>query len=189
MSAQFPGTALGILELSSISRGVFVVDTMAKRAPVSILQNHPSSPGKHLIVISGGVAEVEESMAAGVAAARTSLVDRLFLPQAHPTLAPLVAGETISPRPSLDAVGIVETQTACAAVLGADASAKAAQVTLLDMRLCLGIGGKGYFTMTGPLEDIEAALVSAQGVVESGLIVGTEVIANPHEDLHRRLFW
>jgi bacterial microcompartment shell protein len=182
------GPALGILELSSIARGVVVADAMAKKAPIRILQCHPISPGKHLIVIAGGVAEVDEAMGAGLAAAGALLVDRLFLPQAHSQLGPLVAGQSMA-RPVVDAVCVLETFSATATVLAADAAAKAADVVLLDMRLGQGLGGKGFFTMTGDLESIEAAAAAGQSAIENGLLVGVEIIPRPHEDLHAKLMW
>ena len=180
--------ALALLELSSIARGIPCADAIVKRAPVRILQNHPISPGKFLIVIVGGVAEVDESFRAGVEVAAQTLVDRLFLPQAHVQLAPLLAGKPPKGT-ATDAVAIVETTSAAAAVLGADAAAKAADVRLLELKLGQGLGGKGFFTMTGELESIEAAVAASRGIIEPSLIVGVEVVARPHEDLHARLIW
>lgn len=199
--------ALGVLEVQSVARGVVVCDVMVKRAPVRVLQNHPISPGKHLVIVAGGVAEVDEAMGAGAAVASATLVDRLFLPQADAQLAPLIARGTAG-APSwspgvvvdrgsmapgavidLESVAIVETFTVCAAVIAADAAAKAASVTLLDMRLGQGLGGKAFFTMTGDLESIEASVLAARAAVENGLLVGTEIIAAPHADLRRRLMW
>jgi microcompartment protein CcmL/EutN len=179
--------ALALLELSSIARGVLCADAMVKKAPVRILQNHPISSGKFLIVLCGGVAEVDESFRAALEVAGNATVDKLFLPQAHEQLAPLLAGR--APGPATDAVAVIETGSVTAAVLGADAAAKAADVTLLDLRLGQGIGGKGYFTMTGDLESIEAAVSAARAAIEHGLVVGVEIIARPHEDLHAKLMW
>jgi microcompartment protein CcmL/EutN len=189
--------ALGIVELSSIARGVVAADAAVKRAPVRILQSHPISPGKYVIVMWGGVAEVEESMGAALAVAASATVDKLFLPQAHHELAPLI--ERASPLngapilagegPDTDSVALVETCTICATVLAADAAAKAAAVTLLDLRLGQGIGGKGFFTMNGDLESIEAAAAAAQGILDPSLLVGVEIIPAPHADLRRRLMW
>ena len=182
--------ALAVVELSSIARGVVVADAMVKKAPVRILQTHPVSPGKHVVVIDGEVAEVEEALAAGLAVASATLVDRLFLPQAHASLAPLVAGKSHAPPGGAhDSVGVFETYSLCATVLAADAAAKAADVTLLEMRLGQGIGGKGYFTMTGSLDSIEAAAAAARGAIEPALLYGLEIIAAPHKDLGKKLFW
>jgi microcompartment protein CcmL/EutN len=188
--------ALGIVEVQSIARGIVVSDAIAKKAPVQILQSHPISPGKHLVILAGGVAEVEESMAAGIAVAGATLVDRLLLPQAHPQLAPMVAGGATSlgahaPPPGglVDSVAIVETYSVCGAVIAADAACKAADVSLVDMRLGVGLGGKAFFTLSGPLWAVEAAVAAGQGVIDQGLLVGVEIIAAPHEDLRRRLMW
>jgi microcompartment protein CcmL/EutN len=179
--------ALGVVELSSIARGVVVADAMVKKAPVTILQSHPTSPGKYVVVVEGGVAEVDEALRAGLAVAQALLVDRLFLPHAHPQLGPLVAGRPAS-APH-DSIAIVETFTICAAILAADAAAKAADVTLLDMRLGQGLGGKAFFTMTGDLESIQAAADAGEAVLDKGLLVGVEIIAAPHDDLAQRLMW
>jgi microcompartment protein CcmL/EutN len=182
--------ALGILELTSIARGVVCADAMAKRAPIRILQTHPISPGKHVVVIAGDVAEVEEAIGAGVAAAGAALVDRLMLPQAHVQLAPLVAaGAPVASPARLDAVAVFETFTVCSTVLAADAAAKAAEVRLLEMRLGQGLGGKAFFTMTGALDAVEAAAAAGRAAIEAGLLVGIEVIPAPHEDLRSRLLW
>lgn len=185
--AQTSAPALGIIEVTSIARGVLVVDTMVKKAPIRVLSNHPISPGKHLIVVDGDVAEVDEAMQAGLAIAAGTLVDRLFLPFAHEQIAPLLAGGRGTAPPS--AVAIFETFSATATVLAADAAAKAAEITLLDVRLGQGIGGKGFFTMTGELEAIEAAVHAGRSAVDAGLVVGVEIIPRPHEDLHQRLMW
>jgi microcompartment protein CcmL/EutN len=182
--------ALAILELSSIARGVFAADAMVKKSPVRILYSHPISPGKHLVIIDGGVAEVEEALAAGLAAAAGTLVDRLFLPQAHAALAPLIAGKpTAVPRGGHDSVGIVETCSVCAAVTAADAAAKAAEAALLELRLGQGIGGKAYFTLTGELDAVDAAMAAGRGVIEPAMIFETQIIASPHADLKKKLFW
>jgi microcompartment protein CcmL/EutN len=181
--------ALGILELGSIARGVVVADAMAKKAPVRILQNHPISPGKHLVVIAGMVAEVEESLGEGLGVAGATVVDRLFLPQAHEQLEPMVAGQRTAGGGASDAACIFETFTVCSTVLAADAAAKAAGVTLLEMRLGQGLGGKGYFTMTGTLDSIEAAAAAAREIIDGGLLCGVEIIPSPHPDFRNKLIW
>jgi microcompartment protein CcmL/EutN len=178
--------ALAVVETASIARGLVVVDAALKRAPVRLLQSRVVSPGKHLLVLAGGVAEVEESLAAALAVAKESLVDKLFIPQLHAQLPALLAGGA-GAAPA-DSVLVFETATVCAAILGADAALKAARVDLVDLRLAAGIGGKAFFTLTGPLEDIEAAALAAQLAVGPAAIVAVETIAAPHEDLARTLF-
>jgi microcompartment protein CcmL/EutN len=186
-NTALPGPALGIIETQSIARGVVCADAMVKRAPVTILQNHPISPGKFVIVVAGKVADVEEAMRAGEDVGLHLIVDRLFLPQAHEQLAPLLTGH---PRPAtIGAVGIIETATVVATVLAGDAAAKAARIDLLEMRLGQGIGGKGYLTLTGELYDVEAAMAAGLAAIAPALLVISEIIPAPHDDLRTRLMF
>ena len=75
------------------------------------------------------------------------------------------------------------------AILGADAACKRAPVQLIELRLARGLGGKAFFTLTGALADVEAAIEAAQDRVQqaSGLLLRTEVIARPHGELVRWL--
>jgi microcompartment protein CcmL/EutN len=175
-------TALGLIELESIARGYTVTDAMVKRAPVRVLESRAVSPGKHIVLVSGDVSEVEEAMKAGLGAARDALIDQLFLPQAHDQLAPLLAGKGPPRKAEVDALAIVETGSVSSTILAADAAAKAAEVWLLEMRLAVGIGGKGYFAMTGELYQVQAA-VEAAAAAATKWLVGTEVIPRPHDDL------
>ena len=177
--------ALGIVETSSIARGLVVADAMVKRAPVRLLETRTVSPGKYLVIVVGQVADVEEAMQAGVAAAAHTLVDRLFLPQAHAEL-PGALGGTAEPGP-IDSLGVIETFTVASTVLAADAAAKAAAVRLVEMRLGNGLGGKAFVVMTGVLDQVEAGVAAGCAAVAHGLLVGSEIIPAPHEDLSRKL--
>lgn len=182
------GPALGMIELHSIARGIVVCDAMVKRAPVRVLQNHPVSPGKHVVIAYGGVAEIEEAMTAGLETAGATLADSVLLPQVHDSLPPLIAG-TPTRRPALDSVAVFETNTLCASIVAADAAAKAADVTLLDLRLGNGIGGKAFFTMTGGLEEIQASVLAGQSAISPERVVAVEIIAAPHGDFGTTLIW
>jgi microcompartment protein CcmL/EutN len=189
------GPALGVLELSSIARGVVVADAALKRAPALLVAARAVSGGKQLVVLEGGVAEVEEALAAGRRAAGDRLVDVVELAaaddQVWPMLAP-AAGAWIDAAdwtadPAAEAVAIVETTTVCAAIAAADAACKAAEVTVRDVRFAVDLAGKAYFTLTGELDAIEAAAAAA-GAAAAARLVGLEVIAQPAPDLRGRLF-
>ena len=194
---DFPGgPALGVIELSSIARGVVVVDALVKRAEVTLIASRPGSGGKHLVIFGGEVDVVEVSRGAGRAGAggAPALVDRLLVPLLFAPLWKLIAAAdghhpdawTSGP---VGAVAIVETTTVCAAVEAADAAGKAAPVALRDMRLGMGIGGKAFFTMTGTLSDVEAAVDAARGAARPERLVQLEVIAQPAAELVGRLIF
>jgi len=178
--------ALALIEVETIARGIVVADAVVKKAPVQLLNAAAVTPGKYLVLFAGGVAEVEEALAAGKAAADSQLLDAFMLANAHPALVPAIRGGART-RPS-GAVGIVETQTVASALLSADKALKAAGVRLIQTGFARGIGGKGYYVLSGPLEDVEAALAAATEAAPAPLLVGTELIAQPHEELEGPVF-
>lgn len=175
------GPALGLIETSSIARGLVVADTMVKRAPVTLAFARPVTPGKHVVIVTGEVAEVDEAMNAGVSAAAPTLIDRLFLPQAHAALIRALGGGRRAV--GLSSLGIVETFSVAAALLAADAACKSAEVELAELRLADGLGGKAYFVVTSTLDLVEAAIEAATRILDPGLLVTSEIIAAPHPDL------
>lgn len=206
------GPALGVLELSSIARGIVAIDAGLKRSPAILVMSRPLSSGKHLACFEGGVAEVEEAMAAAKLAAGKLLLDSLELPMADAQVWPMLGDPSASPdrlaatsepgRRALevdwsaddaaDSVAIVETTTVCAAIRAADAAAKIAEISIRDVRLAVDLGGKAYFTMTGSLDSIEAAAAAGSEAAMAGIpgpsaLVLLEVIAQPSPDLRGRL--
>lgn len=176
------GPALGVLELESIARGLKVADALVKRAQVRLAVAEPVTPGKFLLLFTGEVAEVEESYAAALAEAQPLVLDTLLLTQIHPQVVHALEGRPLARRPG-EALGVVELHTVAATVKSADVALKRAQVRLNHLHLARGIGGKGWFTLSGELHDVEAALEGAAASVGANLLVNTEVIARPHGDL------
>ena len=75
-----------------------------------------------------------------------------------------------------------------AAIAGADAAVKAARIRLLEIGPGQGIGGKGVFTMTGAVADVEAAAEAARAPVDArGAHVRTEVLSGPDVRLAARV--
>ena len=177
--------ALALIELASIARGHVVADAMLKRAPVTLLRAEFVSPGKFLVLVAGDVASTDEAYRVGVEVAGDRAVDRLFLPHAHASLWPALTHA--ARRPPVDSLGVVETTTVAATLLAADAAAKAAAVELFELQLARGIGGKAFFTVTGPLAEVEAAVEAAVNAIEAALLIATEIIAAPHGDLVTKL--
>lgn len=186
-----PGPALGILELATIARGIVVADAALKRAPTVLLHSRAVSGGKHLVMLEGGVAEVDESMRAARAVAGDALLASVELPAADAQVWPMLGAPAAPLDWDLDqdaeAVVIVETATVCAAIAAADAACKAATIVVRDVRLAVDLAGKAYFTFTARLDDAIAAGDAARAAADRGL-VALELIANPSGDLRGRLF-
>jgi microcompartment protein CcmL/EutN len=200
--ARERGPALGIVEVSSIARGVVAMDAALKRSPALLVSSRAVSSGKHLACFEGGVAELQEAMTAARQAAGAMLLDDVELPYADRQVWPMLRaiGEAVSfgaaadaPRGGQGAVAIVETTTVCASIRAADAACKATDVGICDVRLATDLGGKAYFAFTGDLDAVEAAGQAAATAAVGGrpgaqALVLLEIIAQPAPELAGRLF-
>lgn len=176
--------SIGVLETSSIARGYETADAMVKTAAVELLEAMPICPGKFLIIVVGAVADVSAAMSAGAAVSGEFLVDKMELANVAPEVPDAIRG--VSPAERLGALGVFETFTAASGIEAADAAVKAAAVSLLELRLARGMGGKSYFTITGNVAAVKAAVDAARvKAAEAGLLVQSVVIPAPHESLAR----
>lgn len=179
---EFSHAAISVLEYSSITKGLFVVDVVAKKAPVEVLWAEPISHGKYIILFQGGVGEVEESHAAALEQSGDVLVEEILIPQVTRALAPAIGGQSKAPLAD-ESVGMIESASIAASVEAADRVLKTAPLTLNRFRLGKGIGGKSYFIFSGSLEDVQAGLDAGVEVLESrGALVGSELIARPNAE-------
>lgn len=173
--------ALALLEFSSIAAGVQAGDAMVKRATLEVIHAGTIQPGRFLVLIGGEVAEVEEALKAGKAAAPDVLRDHLFLPGVHPDVVrALGGGRTLKQD---DALGIIETCTVPAAIQAADKGVKGAQVSLMEIRLADGLDGKGLVFFSGLVADVEAALEIADQALEANQKVRQVVISQLHSEM------
>lgn len=167
--------AIGMVELNSIARGIETSDYMVKAAQVELIRSSTVCPGKYLILISGDTGDVKASMAEGVKRGGECVVDTLLLPNVHPQLIPAISMTT--QPPALGAVGVLEFYSVASAITAADIAAKAANITLIEVRIGYAIGGKGYVTLTGDVGAVRAAVAAATR--DAQLLVGTTVIPRP----------
>lgn len=171
-------TAVGMVEFNSIAAGIDAADQMVKTAQVDPLFFKTICPGKFVAAVTGDVAAVSASVNAGRETHADALVDWFIIPNIHSDVIRALSGVTgISQR---SALGIIETFSAASIVVAADAAVKAADVQLLDVRVALGLGGKGYALMTGDVAAVEAAVQAGSVIAaENGLLVSKVVIPSP----------
>jgi microcompartment protein CcmL/EutN len=169
--------AIGLIELTSIARGVTTADAMVKASPVGSLYAGTVHPGKYLVLVSGDTASVEEAMLVGVGIAGSRSLGTILLPDIDPGVVKALTEPTPGADLGGEAVGIVETATVAALFGAADAGAKAARVVVAGIRLADGLGGKAYVVFTGPVAEIEAAVEAAvEGPEASGTLVEWQII-------------
>ncbi|NOY76475.1 MAG: BMC domain-containing protein [Calditrichaeota bacterium] len=156
--------AIALIEFSSIANGILSGDAMVKKAPITMLKSGTVSRGNYLILIGGSVASVEEAFAEGLTTGDKFVVDKVILPDVHPQVHDAILGNKNSCEK--DAIGVIETTTVATTIRAADAGIKGASVSILEMRLADGMGGKSFTIFSGAVEDVESALEIARNSVE-----------------------
>ena len=173
------GRAIGMVELSSIARGIETSDSMLKAAQVELLRSVTVCPGKYMVIVGGDTGAVRASLEAGKAAGGEFVVDTLLIPSVHEQVFPAISGTVEVTDPQ--AVGVIEYYSIASAIEAADAAAKAAQITLIEVRPGYAIGGKGFVVLTGDVGAVRAAIDAAKQVSE--LYVESTVIPRPAPQL------
>lgn len=174
--------AIGGVELSSIAKGYEVADLMLKTSDVRLLLSRSICPGKYLVLVSGKVGDVNSSVEAGANAGSYCLADSFVIPNIHPGVFPAIENTVMVQNPG--AMGVIEAFSVSAIIEAADAAAKAADVTLMEIRIAMAIGGKGFAVMTGSVAAVETAVgAGAVLVSKKGLLVEKTVIPNPKKEL------
>jgi len=170
--------SIGLVELTSIARGIEAADAMLKAGEVSLVFARPVCPGKFIVMVHGDVGAVRASMAAGLSVGADRVVNHLLIPRVHHDLLAAVNG-TLPPAP-LGALGVVEFFDIASAITAADAAAKSSRVTLMEIRLGLGIGGKSFFKLTGEVADVKSAVAAAIAATDGRApVVSTCIIPAP----------
>ena len=174
--------AIGLIELTSVAAGYQVADAMLKAAEVELILSRSMCSGKYMVMIGGDVAAVSSAIEAGGVAGRGCIIDVFVIPNVHPSIFPAIAGT--SKVDALEALGIIESFSVASLIEAADASAKAAKVQLVEIRLAMALGGKAFVTMTGDVAAVQSAVDAGAAVVaEKGLLVNKVVIASPRKEL------
>jgi microcompartment protein CcmL/EutN len=174
--------AIALIEFDSIAIGMRAGDAMVKRAPVEVTYAGTVHPGKYLVLVGGDVASVEESYGAGLAAGADAVIDRIFLPSAHPDIPRYLRG--MRGRVTRDALGIVETTTVAATLGAADRGLKGADVDLVELKLADRLGGKAYCVFSGTVADAQAAVeIAVDNLDDPSTLVAQVVIPDFHDEM------
>jgi microcompartment protein CcmL/EutN len=178
--------SIGLIELSSIAAGFVVADAMLKAANVRLHLSRSICSGKYMVLIGGTTAAVTAAVEAGTTAANGCLIDDVVISNLHPDVFTAI-GRTQMPEPN-SALGVVESFNVAMIIKAADAAVKSANITLLEIRLAMALGGKAFCTMTGDVASVEAGVSAAKRIIsEAGTLVNAVVLARPHPDLYREV--
>ena len=177
-------TAIGLVEFTSIAKGIEATDAMLKAADVTLILDRTVCSGKFISLVAGDVAAVESAVKAGVESGKDTVADSFVIPNVHPQVIESISGNVVAQNP--DAMGIVESFSIGSLIEGADAAAKASEVQLLKIHLAMAIGGKAFVTLTGDVAAVQAAVAAAVEIIgRKGLLTYAVVIPGPRPELFK----
>jgi microcompartment protein CcmL/EutN len=178
--------SIGLIELTSVAAGFQVADTMLKAGNVRLLLSRSICSGKYMVLIGGETAAVQSAVAAGAEAANGCLIDQFVIANVHPDVFTAL-GRSQPVEPS-GALGILESFNVATLIQAADTAAKAAVVTLLEIRLAMALGGKAFCTLTGDVGAVQSAVAAGRRVIsDAGVLVNAVVLSRPHPDVYREV--
>lgn len=174
--------ALGMVEYQTVSAGITAADLMIKTANIEVLQATVICPGKYITLISGELSAITAAIDAAKVQLGDKLTDSFVLGNPHEDIFPAIyGGANIE---NAKALGILETFSTPAVIVAADTAAKTSDVTLIELRIARGMGGKSYMLLTGDVAAVSAAIESARAKIgDDGLLLDSSVIPNPDKSL------
>ena len=167
--------AVGFVEIKSIPVGIQTADEMVKAGNVELLLSTPICPGKYVGPVKAAMSKAE--LVSGI-----YLIDTHILDNIREEVLPAIAG--VTPTQQIQAVGAIETISALTAIIAADTAVKASKVSIVDLRIARGLGGKGYLVITGEVSSVRSAVnacLAKLGI--SGEVTSTSIIPRPHPQI------
>ncbi|MCD8019961.1 MAG: BMC domain-containing protein [Clostridiales bacterium] len=178
--------AVGFVEIKSIPVGIQTADEMVKAGNVELLLATPICPGKYVIIIGGKIGPVKAAMSKAELVSGIYLIDTHILDNIREEVLPAISGFTNTEN--IQAVGAIETISALTAIIAADTAVKAAKVSIVDLRIARGLGGKGYLIVTGEVSSVRSAVNSCLAQLSvSGEVTSTAIIPRPHPQIVENL--
>ncbi len=178
--------ALGLLEFTSIAKGIEATDFMLKASDVELLMSRSICSGKYMILVRGDVAACYSSIQAGEKVAPECVADSTVIPNLHEQIFPAISQAT--PVNNVEALGIIEGFNVATLIEAADASVKSAEVKLLEIRIAMALGGKAFAVLTGSVAAVKAAVETGKDILgQKGLLTNYAVIPSPNKELIKEL--
>ncbi len=172
---------LGLIEIDSVPSGLACADGLVKEAPVRVLASRPVTPAKYLVVFEGDVESVRRCLARARELAGDRFLGETNLPHPHPQLLDGLKG--VVARAEIDAVGILQTFSVSACLQSLDAALKEGEIDLVELRLAMGLGGAAFFSVTGEVSQVTAAMEAGKRVAGSA-VSDAVVISRPDPEFH-----
>lgn len=169
--------AIAMLEYEHIASGIKVADIISKSAYIEFITLKTVSPGKFVILFTGGLGAVRAALDQAKWNYPQGLLDSFLLGNPHAQVLPAFSGER---QPvEVMALGVFETNTVASVVLGADAAAKACNINILRIQIEQNLCGKSFMVIEGGVAEVTEAINCAIRAVGDERVIDSSVLANP----------
>lgn len=174
--------AIGIIEIKSIAKGIEATDRALKSAGVRLVSAHPSCPGKYEMILTGAIADVTAAVDHVKSGFDDKIIDSCVIGRIDPQVITALFGTQEYEHKG--SIGIIEAFSAASTIKAADIAVKTAKVSIYELRISRGMGGKGIVVIIGDVGDVTASVEAGTAYAkEQGLFCNSSVIAAPHKDL------
>lgn len=178
--------AIGVIELKSIAKGIEATDAALKSAGISLISARPACPGKFEIILTGTISNVTSSVDHVKERFGEKLIDSSVIGRIDEQVITALFGTMAAEKKG--SLGIIETFSAASIIKAADIAVKTAKVSVFELRVSRGMGGKGIVLLTGDVGDVTAAVeAGANYAKDQGLYHNSSVIPAPHELLWEQI--
>ena len=178
--------AIGVIELKSIAKGVEATDAALKSAGISLVSARAACPGKFEIILTGTISNVTSAVDHVKSRFEEKMVDSSIMGRIDPQVITSLFGTEVAEKKG--SLGIIETFSAASTIKAADIAVKTAKVSIYELRVSRGMGGKGVVLITGDVGDVSAAVEAGSNYAkDQGMFFNSSVIAAPHELLWEQI--
>ncbi len=174
--------ALGLIETSSIPKGMKILDSILKKTQVNLITSKPICPGKYLIIIRGTVESINIALNIATTIGEKAILYSCSIDKLNDKV--FYALKERKKPENIEALGIIETKTSIASIVLADVLCDSSDIELVRLRLANGIGGKGLIIFAGDVSSVKNAIQSAKYYdVQDKRIIDAVLLSYPDKRL------
>jgi len=172
--------ALGAFETNSVAAGMICTDEAMKASDISIIESGAVCAGKYITIFDGSAASVKAALSVASFSIPSELFwVELYIGKIHPSLLKALSGVGL---PVSESLGLYESYSVIQAIEAADQIMKRSNISIVDIRLGRGLGGKSVVTFTGSLPEVKDSCSYLEGsMLPKGCISDVCILENPHE--------
>jgi microcompartment protein CcmL/EutN len=181
--------SIAMIEFTKIAVGIQTADIMLDAADIELLETKYICPGKFSVMISGSVSSVKSALSAGLERSERekAVIGSLMIPNISEEVMAMIEHRGSIDKEKIDNLGILEYSNVVSGIKAADIVIKAAEVSLVKLRLAMALGGKSVVIFTGNTESCRLALNAAESQLSTKLLISKSLITSPKKELIDKL--